>query len=82
MKQILLLCVVLLMFSCTRQNPLVTEGYTITNVRIYSDSMNIYTVDIHYPYPDNTFIPWNKQKPKFFARKNLYNIGDTVKFTK
>lgn len=63
------------MISCTNRKAI--EGYNIIKVEENTDSTSKYTVN-----SDQNASLFNWEKPAFFAKKGLYNVGDTLKFCK
>ena len=78
MKYILLF-LALALNSCKCENSCTKAGYTVTSIESYSDSEVIYHSDYWKPIGVVYLDPDN---PRFVAKKGLYNIGDTIKFTK
>jgi len=75
-NKILLILMVMFLFSCS--NWATIDGDIITKVEKYGDSTCIYTTN--EDQIDN--LSFNKEYPRFVAKKGLYNIGDTLKYTK
>jgi uncharacterized lipoprotein NlpE involved in copper resistance len=74
MKTIILFLVTsLVLVSCS--NSATMEGRVVTNVKILDDKTSIYTSHGSFESPFD-------EDPRFYAHKGLYNVGDTIKFTK
>ena len=74
MKQLLLILVATALISCGSKSA--QEGEIITAVEYYSETRSIYEVDgKHQVFKE-------EDGPKFYARKGLYNVGDTLRYAK
>ncbi len=81
MKYIYAILLLLSFSSCWHGcdgNDVVQEKCIITNVQQYGDSQSLYSIARSCGRVNSL----NAEDPKFLAKKGLYNVGDTVKFTK
>jgi len=72
-NKILLILMVLFLFSCDNRYNI--EGETIINVELIDENYALYTTY-------GTSVSLNEENPTFKARKGLYNVGDTLKYSK
>jgi hypothetical protein len=77
MKNSMLIFISIFFIGCT--NIASVEGGVVTKVEILDEKNSMYTSNGDYNHVSHLF---NSEKPRFKAKKGLYNVGDTIKFYK